>query len=85
MRGELEKYSSVLADKPEIVVANKMDLTDSDERVRELQDTLNCEIMPVSAVAGAGLERLHQKLWPLIESRKRLEEEDQAGRASSDS
>ncbi len=84
VRGELEKYSSVLADKPEIVVANKMDLTDSDERVRELQDALDCEIMPVSAVAGAGLERLHQKLWPLIESRKRLEEEDQAGRAPAD-
>jgi GTP-binding protein len=85
VRGELEKYSSVLADKPEIVVANKTDLTDSDEKVRELQDALDCEIIPISAVTGAGLEPLHKKLWPLIESRKRLEEEDQAGRASSDS
>ena len=85
VRGELEKYSSVLADKPEIVVANKTDLTDSDERARELQDALDCEIIPISAVTGAGLEFLHKKLWPLIESRKRLEVEAQAGRAPSDS
>ena len=85
VRGELEKYSSVLADKPEIVVANKTDLTDSEEKVQELQDALDCEIIPISAVTGAGLESLHKKLWPLIESRKRLEEEDEAGRASSDS
>ncbi len=75
----------MLADKPEIVVANKTDLTDSDEKVRELHDALNCEIIPISAVAGAGLKRLHRNLWSLIESRKRLEDEDQAGRASSDS
>jgi len=85
VRGELEKYSSVLADKPEIVVANKTDLTDSDEKVRELQDALDREIIPISAVTGAGLEHLHKKLWSLIESRKQLEEENEAGRAPLDS
>jgi len=67
----------VLADKPEIVVANKTDLTDAGEKVRELQDALDCEVIPISAVTGAGLETLQKKLWSLIEARKRSEEENE--------
>ncbi len=82
VRGELEKYSLVLANKPEILIANKMDLTGSEDHLRELQDALACEIIPISAVSGAGIETFHQKVWKMIESQKESQLQEQSGNDS---
>jgi GTP-binding protein len=58
IRNELALYSVELAAKPEIVVANKVDLHGADEGVRRLRDGLDCEVMEVSAMTGQGLRRL---------------------------
>lgn len=63
IRLELEKYSTVLAEKPEIIVANKMDLTDSDEKLRELKEEIGQDIIAISAVTGKGLEPLAEAVW----------------------
>ena len=71
VREELAKHSGVLADKPEVVVANKMDLTGSQDRLRQLNEALGCEIIPISAVSGLGIERFHKRVWQMIEAQKR--------------
>ena len=63
IRRELEQYSAQLAGKPEIIVANKMDLTGADESLRRLRDELGLEVVPISAVTGKGLEKLTQRIW----------------------
>lgn len=63
IRRELELYSPQLAAKPEIVVANKMDLTGSLDNLSRLRDELGLEVVAVSAVTGEGLERLTEQIW----------------------
>jgi GTP-binding protein len=58
IRDELRLHSEELAAKPEIVVANKMDLEGAEEGLRRLQQGLDRRVLPISAVTGEGLERL---------------------------
>ena len=66
IRGELAQYSASLAGKDEIIVANKMDLTGSGENLRRLQDDLQLEVIPISAVTGEGLGRLTERIWETL-------------------
>ncbi len=73
IRSELEKYSSTLAGKPEIVVANKMDLTDAQEAYEKLKKDLGVHVFAISAVSGRGLEGLLDRCWQMIEGQKAQE------------
>jgi len=74
IRNELQKYSQDLADKPELVVANKIDLSDTLEAVEQLRSALDCEVLAVSGVTGVGLEPLGKRLWEMIADAKASEE-----------
>ncbi len=63
IRRELEQYSPALAIKSEIVVANKTDLTGSDERLRDFQTKLDQPVFAISAATGQGLEPLAEAIW----------------------
>ena len=68
IRNELLSYSTAMADKPEIVVASKMDMTDSEERLAEFAEAVGCAVIGISAVSGKNIQRLLAKiaeiLWP---------------------
>lgn len=60
---ELKLYNEKLAMRPQIIVANKMDLIESQEnlpRVAEYMEKLGYQIYPVSAATGEGLPELMQ-------------------------
>ena len=63
IRHELEEYSPELAARRELVVANKMDLTGSEENLATFRDALDAEVFPISTVTGRGLERLTESIW----------------------
>jgi GTP-binding protein len=63
LRSALEQYSPALAAKDEIIVANKMDLTDSDEHLAELREAVDAPVLAISAVTGKGLEALAEAIW----------------------
>ncbi|MFQ6048773.1 MAG: Obg family GTPase CgtA, partial [Phycisphaerae bacterium] len=67
VRQELASYSPALTQRPELVVANKMDLAGSLSAVDRLRDALGREVLAISAVAGEGLQPLLERLWELIE------------------
>lgn len=73
IRNELTKYSEKLAGKPELVVANKMDLTGADEVLDRLREELDQPVMAISAVTGKGLMPMLEKLWDVIEEQRELE------------
>jgi GTP-binding protein len=52
IRQELEKYSPVLAEKQEIIVASKLDLTNAKEAARDLADTLGNRCCPSARSAA---------------------------------
>ena len=66
IRGELEQYSPSLAAKPEIVAANKMDLTDAGKNLRRFRRRIGAQIVAVSAVSGQGLEALAEAVWQVL-------------------
>jgi GTP-binding protein len=67
IRHELSAYSPTLAAKPEIIVANKMDLTDAQEHLHTLQREIGREVIGISAVTGAGLEKLTERIWRTLQ------------------
>jgi len=58
IRGELLQYSTALAERPEIVVASKMDLPGADEGAAALECGTGRDVVRVSAVTGLGLTDL---------------------------
>lgn len=84
IREELRKYSEKLASKPEIVVANKIDLTpDPRLEVEALSREIQRPVHAISGVTGAGLESLCERIWSLIEE-ARSEAKQQARYAPMD-
>ncbi|MGC9453800.1 MAG: GTPase ObgE [Phycisphaerae bacterium] len=70
IRHELSEYSPTLADKPEIVAANKMDLTGAEEQLHRMQRELPVEVVGISAVTGEGLEQLTEQIWQMLEKQQ---------------
>ena len=71
IRRELERHSPHLAAKREIIVANKMDLTGSEDNLGQLSDAIEDELIPISAVTGLGLERLTEAIWSRLQEDQR--------------
>ena len=69
IRNELRQHSETLAGKPEIVVVNKMDLTDAKENLQRLQDKIDLPVVPISAVTGKGLPALTERIWRMLHPR----------------
>jgi len=67
IRHELAEYSAALAEKQEIVVANKMDLTGADENLRRLRRELDVEVLGISGVTGKGLPELTERIWAVLQ------------------
>ena len=77
---ELRAYGAGLAERPQIVVLNKVDLVPEPPDV-EFDDPRILRVLPVSAVTGAGIEELRRSLFELIpeaETRAEPEEADLA-------
>ena len=55
---ELEKYSERLAEIPQIIAANKMDISESDENLKRLQAHAKVPVFPVSAATVSGFDKL---------------------------
>ncbi len=83
IRNELEQYSKILAQKPEIIIANKIDLAPDSpheigqrppshgvKKVKELQEKLQQPIHPISAVTGSGVKELTELLWQKVKELK---------------
>jgi len=64
-------YSKVLADKPQVVVLNKIDLDPEGEIAGDIEKRLGLEkVYKISAVAGQGLGELNEALWSMAKGQK---------------
>jgi GTPase len=74
IREELRAYSEVLADKPEIIVVNKMDLViDEDAIAKSLRAVakatnarLDRDVFAISGAAKIGLKPVLERVWSLL-------------------
>ncbi|AYF92475.1 GTPase ObgE [Apilactobacillus bombintestini] len=70
---ELSKYDDNLLKRPQIVVATKMDMPDSEDNLAEFkeqikQDDVAYEVLPISSVTHKGLKELISKTSDLLET-----------------
>ncbi|MEN9814856.1 MAG: hypothetical protein RLZZ412_838 [Verrucomicrobiota bacterium] len=63
---ELRLYSQVLAGKPRVIVANKLDLPDAPKYLKEFQSRVKERVIPISCFSGDGLEDLRTQLWNAV-------------------
>jgi GTP-binding protein len=63
---ELRLYSQVLAGKPRVIVANKLDLPDAPKYLKEFQARVKERVIPISCFSGEGLEDLRTQLWNAV-------------------
>jgi GTP-binding protein len=75
IRNELKLYSKALAKKPEVIVANKIDLDPDGKIVKELKKKLRKKMYPVSAATGAGVKELKEILWQKVKETKAADEQ----------
>jgi GTP-binding protein len=70
IRHELERYSKALAQRQEVIIANKIDLDPDGKIIEDLRKKLNKEIHPISAVTGSGTKELSESLWQKVKDIK---------------
>ncbi len=76
---ELELFDSDLSEKPQIVVANKIDLPEGREKLEQLERLLESYSLPfcaVSAVTGEGLQRLKNLIGDKLEKTRTSQSEE---------
>lgn len=70
IRNELEKFSPKLITKPEIIIANKMDIESSTDNLKEFKEKVNLPIYEISAINNKGLDKVIDILEDLVKNTK---------------
>lgn len=85
IRRELELFAPTLAEKPQLIAANKIDALDDEERataVEQRAQTLGLPFFRISGVTGAGLPDLLEAAWREL-ARARASEPDAGGESTT--
>ena len=64
---ELENFNKKLMDKPQIVIANKMDIDGSKENLEKFKKEVNVEVYPMSAIENKGIDEVLIKLADMLD------------------
>ena len=65
---ELENFDKKLIDKPQIVIANKMDLPNFKENLEEFKKKVDCDVFSISAETGEGIDIVLTKLADILDA-----------------
>ncbi|MBI4340791.1 MAG: Obg family GTPase CgtA [Candidatus Omnitrophica bacterium] len=63
VNGELAAYHEALVEKPQVVVANKMDLPQAAANVKRMKGAVGGQIWPISCATGQGIPRMLEAVW----------------------
>ncbi len=64
---ELEAFDPKMMKKPQIVIANKMDMEGAEENLKRFKKKVNLPIYPISAIKESGLKEVIYKLADLLD------------------
>lgn len=67
IRKELENFNKSIIEKPEIIIANKMDMPSSLENLEKFKKEIKKEIIPISAINNEGLKEVIFKLADMLD------------------
>lgn len=83
--GELESFGAGLEEKPMLVVASKLDVANKKKlsALRQFCRKRKLELFPISAVTGAGVEKLKHALGDAVEKIRKREQKEAASHQPS--
>ena len=67
IRKELGEYDPKLLKRPEIIVANKMDITGSEKNLQEFEEKLGIKAIPISAATKQNLDELLYRIADVLD------------------
>lgn len=65
---ELENFNKKILTKPQIVIANKMDIEGADKNLEEFKKKVNVPVFPISAALNEGLDDVLIKLADMLDT-----------------
>lgn len=68
IREELENFSPKLLKKPEIIIANKMDIPEFKENIIKFKEKVKSPIYEISAINNQGLDKVIEELKELVKN-----------------
>lgn len=68
---ELEDFNKKIMDKPQIIIANKMDMPTSKENLKKFKEKVNVEVFEMSAMNGEGIDKIINKLADMLDNIKK--------------
>ncbi|NLY30577.1 MAG: GTPase ObgE [Firmicutes bacterium] len=79
VREELSLFSRELAERPFIIVGNKLDIPGAEENLRRLEEAAGQEVVGISAATGQGVKELIYRIWRTLKQMPSPVQEDPAG------
>lgn len=84
---ELRLYNAKLADRPQIVAANKMDMPESEDNLAAFRDKVaeirsDIEIMPISSLTKQGIREMLYRVAELLDSLPDFDEQEASEQAA---
>lgn len=75
---ELENFNPKILEKPQLIVANKMDVYGADENLKKFKEKINLPVCEISAITGEGLKQMLVQLADMLNKidKQPLYEED---------
>lgn len=71
INNELKNFNEKILDKPQIIIANKMDIEGSKENLEKFKKKVNLPIYPISAMQNKGLDVVVNKLADMLDQIKK--------------
>ena len=68
INNELKEFNPKLLEKPQIIIANKMDIAPAQENLKKFKEKVSCEIFEVSAATNTGLQKVVDYLANLLDT-----------------
>lgn len=68
INNELKEFDPKLLEKPQIIIANKMDIPEAKENLEKFKEKVDCEIFEVSAATNTGLQKVVDRLANLLDT-----------------
>lgn len=65
---ELENFNKKILEKPQIIIANKMDMANAKENLEYFKTKVNIPIYEISALTGEGIDKVLYKLADMLDS-----------------
>ena len=68
INNELKEFNESLIEKPQIIIANKMDLPEAKENLEKFKKKVDVEIFEISAATNTGLQKVVDRLADLLDT-----------------